>query len=156
MVGQPDARDRRPEWGLLAVLIVAVLAVAAWNGHQDRRIADRLRRDGVEVDAEVIEYRHRSQLNATFGDLVKVAFLVDGHPRQTWVVVAVDRVPLGPTRIRYLRTDPDVARLVRDFEPRAGALAFWLIFLTIAGLVAWGISLFLREMDRQLGLRPTR
>ena len=125
MVGHPDAPDRRlegrVEWGMLAVLIVAVLAVAAWNGHHDRRIADRLRHDGVEVDAEVIEFRHRSQLNSTFGDLVKVAFLVDGQPRQTWVVVALNRVPLGPTRIRYLRTDPDVARLVRDFEPRAGA-----------------------------------
>ncbi len=141
--------------GLLALFALSTLAVAGWNGCQDRRIAERLRGDGVEVDAVVIDYRVRFRHNAAIGDEVKVAFnRVDGRHVETWLIVNTNTKPPSPTRIRYLRSDPSVARLATDIEPRAGALAFFLILFAILGLIGCALSWFFKEIDRQLGLRP--
>jgi hypothetical protein len=140
--------------GFLALFALATLAVAGWNGYQDRRIAELLRRDGVEVDADVVGYKVRYKHNAAIGDEVKVAFnTVDGRRVETWLVVNTNAEPPSPTRIRYLRTDPTVARLATDIEPRAGALAFFLILYAILGLIGGALWWFFKEMDRQLGLR---
>ena len=154
------AKSERPvtggafKLGLIVPLMVTALAVSGWNGCQDRRIADELRRDSVEVDAVIVDYQVRAKHTAAVGDTVKVAFTtLDGRQVETRVVVGTNREPPSPTRVRYLRTDPSVARLATDPAPRAGALPFYLILFAVLGVIGAAVFWFFREMDRQLGLR---
>lgn len=135
------------------VLVVAtLLALSAWNGHRDRRIADRLGHDGVEVDAVIVDARTAYQLKGE--NELKVAFQAGtGQHVEIWVTVS-HRYPPGPTRIRYLRTDPKVARLVDDPTPREHDFLARVIILLVMGLIGFGIFRACRGFDRLLGLHP--
>ncbi|HEX7276653.1 MAG TPA: hypothetical protein VF244_04700 [Acidimicrobiales bacterium] len=136
---------------MLAVL--SFLAVAAWNGQHDRDIADRLRRDGVEVDATIVDYQESLRgINLAIGRKVKVVFQVEGRQVATWVIVGREH-RTGPTRVRYLRTDPSVARLVSDPQPRAPAFVGCAIVFSILAIVGWAIWRLFGDLDRHLGLR---
>lgn len=127
------------------VLLVASLAVAGWNGYADRRLADRLEQQGVTVDARVVDLRHRGRLSAILGDEAEVVFTTEqGEQVQTWVVVGTS-VDNGPVRVRYLRSDPYVARLRHDLKPRAGALTLMLVVTALVGFPTWLLVRWVRR-----------
>lgn len=137
VIGRLEALDRRlgldarsSGWGnrpfvVTAIVIMSVVfllpaAAAVWNGYHDRRIADQLRAEGVETIAQILDANHKGRLRAVAGERVEVRFHTEvGDEVQTWVIVR-DADNRGDVRIRYLRGDPSVARLVDDPAPRSG------------------------------------
>jgi hypothetical protein len=137
-------------FGLAAVglFVVVYPIITLWEGHQDRVIADRLRQDGVEVDAVILRYR-----DSNGDDEVRVAFdRVDGGHVEGWVIVGSKRAP-GPTRVRYLPSDPTVARLADDLEPRRSEVKVMVVVYLFLGAVVVAIIGTFRAFDRSLGLR---
>jgi hypothetical protein len=100
--------------------------LTGWEFRHDVNVDRKLRQDGAVVDGEVFERRTRSgQGDLLFGEMARVRFTtLDGQSVQTTVTVA-DLPPLGPTKVRYLRGDPSVARLVSDPVPRRDN--WWLV-----------------------------
>ncbi|MEA2900952.1 MAG: hypothetical protein QOH36_839 [Actinomycetota bacterium] len=85
---------------------------------------------------------------------LKVAFDASaGQHVETWVTVS-HPYPLGPTRIRYLRTDPKEARLLDDPTPREHDFLARVIILLVMGLIGFGIFRACRGFDRMLGSHP--
>ncbi|MEA2972904.1 MAG: hypothetical protein QOG82_1362, partial [Actinomycetota bacterium] len=83
----------------------------------------------------------------------KVVFeTTTGQRAEIWVPVSI-HVERGPTRVRYLPGDPDVARLAADPTPRSTDLPALLIFIGFCGLVALALMAGFRAIDRSLGLR---
>ncbi|MCA1836792.1 MAG: hypothetical protein LC721_10910 [Actinobacteria bacterium] len=112
-------------WLTIPQLPVVLMAVAALvftvaNDREDRHVAASLQRDGVVVEGSAIHFEFRTRGDIFFGDRVQVAFKTeDGRDVKTWVPngIPVDR---GAVSVRYLRSDPSVARLVADPTPREG------------------------------------
>lgn len=130
------------------VFLAAIPLLSTWTGYQDRRVANRLRGAGVEVDAQIIEHRRADGSNQ-----VRVSFeTVDGRHFDTWVVVGAFRVP-GPAQIRYLPTDPTVSRLADDLQPRKVHLQALVIVYLFLGAVVVAVVGGFRAFDRMLGLR---
>jgi len=152
----PRTRSRAERWftyGLGTVLVGLFLAygvLLAWNGHHDRRVADRLRHDGIETQGDIIDYRVPYQLKGAHE--VKVAFRTDaGEAIQTWVAVS-DDTSSGPTRIRYSASDPSVARLADDVEPRAHDLLALIIICLGLGALGFMVYRIGKGFDRRLGV----
>ena len=121
---------------VLAILVVGPSALTLWEFRHDVRVDQRLRRDGAVVDGEVVERRSRSGRGSLlYGRNARVRFTtVDGRSVETTVTVQ-DLPRKGPTRVRYLRDDPSVARLVSDPVPRRDN--WWLVLAaTVLGLLA--------------------
>lgn len=127
--GYHERRSRKPTRAeqitacvVSGVLLVGSLAAAGWNGYADRRLAERLEQQGITVDARVVDFRSYGRLSAIRGQEAKVVFTTDQGDRiETWIVVG-GSVEDGPVSVRYLRSDPEVARLSADLKPRAADL----------------------------------
>jgi len=144
--GVLSRRARTLAFSLAACLLLGLSLASLWNGAHDRRIAEELRSNGVEVAAEVIAVR-------SFEQQAKVVFETEAKVRiETWVTVATS-VEKGPTRVRYLRSRPVVARLVDDPVPRNGDLTSLLVVSGFCGLVGLALFFGLRAIDRSLGVR---
>jgi hypothetical protein len=130
---------RRAGNGLLAMVVLGPSVVTWWEFRHDVNVDRKLRRDGVVVDGEVFERRTRSgQGDLLFGEMARVRFTTrDGRSVETAVTVG-DLPRVGPTKVRYLRTDPFVARLVSDPVPRKDN--WWLV---AAATVLGGIVVIL-------------
>jgi hypothetical protein len=145
--GQLSRTGRTLVLSFAACLLAGLGAAASWNGAHDRRVADDLRRDGVEVTGEVIDHRG-------FEGQARVVFETDEEVRvDTWVT-ASRYFENGPRQIRYLRSNPHVARLVDDPVPRTSDLSGLIFLYVFCGLVALALGAGFRAIDRSLGLRP--
>lgn len=145
---QPTQAERRNAFTLMAVIFTSFVLVAAWNGYRDRQLAEDLRERGAEATARVVDFRSRSKLPEVFGDQARVAFETDAGTHITiWVIVAT-YVDNGPTRVRYLRANPRVARLSTDLEPRATGLPLVLAITALIGVPTWlGVRWLRRNRD---------
>jgi hypothetical protein len=135
---------------LFVVLFLAYGVLTAWNSRHDLQVADRLGRDGDQVQGQIIDYRVPHQLKGAHE--VKVSFgTLTGQHVETWVTVSKYRSP-GPTQVRYLKSDPSVARLVDDLEPRAGDLLALIIIVFGLGALAFMVFRIGKGFDRRLGV----
>ena len=130
---------------LILALAAVILVFTEKNDLADRQVASSLERGGVVVEGSVIaiDFRHKVQL--FFGKSVEVAFTTEtGQRMTTWVPTTIS-VQEGPASVRYLRSDPSVARLVADPIPRkgrskavlslyAGVLVFWVPMIIVLHL----------------------
>ncbi|MDQ6946706.1 MAG: DUF3592 domain-containing protein [Actinomycetota bacterium] len=153
-----DPRNPQPLSRRFAFIAVAIfcaigsipLAATVWYGHEDENVAARLRRDGADVDAEVVGVRLGGRLRAVSGEGAKVVFRTDaGKQVTTWVTVG-SAPEKGPTRVRYLRSDPSVARLVTDPVPREGITGPLVALGFLIASAAWAI----RTVRKGLKWRP--
>ena len=170
VIDRLEALDRRlgldarsDAWGtkpfrVAAIVIVSIVslipaAAALGNGHHDRRIAAQLDASGVETSAEILDADDRRRLRAVGGERVKLLFQTEeGQEVRTWVTVK-DAAEGGKVRIKYLPSNPSVARLVDDPAPRSG---WWPIvsgLLFPVGLFAFGCAGARRHRSRADGLR---
>jgi hypothetical protein len=119
---------------MFGVVGLVPIGAALWNGHHDRDVASRLRRDGAVAAGEVVDVSRKGKLKAVAGQGAKVIFRTEsGEEVSTWVTVR-DVPPKGPTEVRYLRSDPSVARLVDDPAPRNGV---WPVVSAVLFAAAW-------------------
>ena len=137
--------SRRLGNGLVAVVALGPCALTGWEFRHDVNVDRKLRQEGAVVDGEVFERRTRSgRGDLLFGEMARVRFTtLDGRSVQTTVTVA-DLPRLGPTKVRYLRGDPSVARLVSDPVPRRDN--WWLV--TAATVLAGIVVIVVKRVTR--------
>ena len=142
---------RLPVLVLVAFFLIGMVPVGAalWNGNHDRDVAARLGRDGAVGTGQVVDVRSKGWLKAVAGQGAKVVFrTAGGEAVSTWVTVG-DLPHRGPTEVRYLRSDPSVARLVDDPAPRDGV---WPVTAALLFLAAWITCLV--ALARKIGKAP--
>lgn len=144
-----DPKNPRPLTKKFALIVVAIyaavgaipLVATVWNRHHDEQVAARLRRGGAVVDVQVVDVRHGGRLRAVAGEAAKVVFRTEaGQQVTTWITVR-SAPDTGPTRFRYLRSTPSMARLVDDPVPRRGISGPLAAGAFRLGTAAWGAHL---------------
>lgn len=122
---------------LVALLIVPVMAIllvqTVWNQQEDSRVRETLERDGGLAVGTVTEFKRPLRGNVV-PDEMRVEFMTErGKTVTAWVPVS--HLPAKGARIevRYVRSNPSVARVPGDETPHRGR---WII---IAG---WGPTFF--------------
>lgn len=126
---------------LLPVLVVATVALILAVGieRKDRQVAARLAADGAVAEGTVTDVDVRIKGDLIFSDRVRVTFFSDDG--RWWTTSVASRIPVkeGPVAVRYLRSDPTVARLAADTEPGKGrpaaVLGFAVVVIVVYGLV---------------------
>lgn len=147
-------RSRRVGAALTAIVVAAPCLLTLWEFRHDVRIDRKLRKDGVVVDGEVVERRTRGGRGSLlFGRNVGVRFTTaEGRSVETTVTVQ-DLPRAGATKVRYLRTDPSVARLVSDPVPRRDN---WWLVLGATGLGLSAVVVIKRIQRRRRSRRAGR
>lgn len=150
-------KEHGPTWWLMRTVapMILVMSLAQYltvrDHRTDQRVDSLLSRDGVVADGRAIQFSvHFGWGALIYTDSVKVAFKTsDGRNIETWLPHEIP-VERGPVRVRYLRTDPSIARLVDDPAPREGrwVAVAWLHVATIVLSVPLVLLLRRRALNR--------
>lgn len=108
-----------PQTPLLILAAVALLFAVSID-RTDRRVASQLAAEGVVVEGLVTDLDIRIKGDLVFSDRVEVTFLAENGLGWTTSLPSRISVQKGPVSLRYLRSDPTVARLVADPAPGKG------------------------------------
>lgn len=148
---------------IVLIAIVFFIIPAIEYERTDRQVASLLRQGGIETRGKPIQFTFKVGPAAEFffTESVQVEFeTADGKRVAPWIPTVhagqKDALPLhlppgadeDDVAVRYLRTDPSVARLVRDPEPRVGQWQFDVVVLAVIVGVVVRASLKRRRVLR--------
>ena len=122
----PD-EEESPWWGVAGIggvitVAMAVLLVQTVGGERrDNEARDRLRTEGVPAEGTVVAVRDQRGVTV-LPEAVRVEFATeDGKTVAAWMPVSAPDAEVGDRlELRYVRSDPSVARVRGDEVPYSG------------------------------------
>jgi len=127
------------------MLVLVALFFTVGNDREDRRVAALLERDGVVVDGSAIHFKFRVRTDFLFGEQVQVAFETEDGVKMTTWIPNMTAVQEGPVSVRYLRSDPTVARLEAEPAPRRGRSLVALVIYAGVVVILAPMTLYARH-----------
>jgi hypothetical protein len=143
----------------MALLVVPAMAILLFqtvrNQQEDDRIREALERDGAQAVGTATDFARPLRWNV-FPDVMRVEFTTETG-EAVRASVPVSHLPEEGARVevRYVRTNPSVARVPGDETPHRGRwikIAVWgPIFWVVMGVILGFTSRFQRNPDSPLG-----